>query len=366
MPNIPAGSPYDSWIASGSNLYVENQFDLKIDRQVTSSNRMSARYSESWTTTPYNCFGNYIDPCAGGPNQTPTHLFVLEDIHTFNRTTVLNATLGFTRGAERIFTYPPMGISNAPSNPLGNLGFPGYLNDAGFMGVPSIFIGGGYFSAGYSSAGSDPYGNYKQGQDTGELTVTLNKQLGTHELIGGFDGRLHQMNYIQTNAPNGIFTFGQHGSSMCPGDVSVCGGDAMATFMVGFPNDGAYYEIQEQIASENYQYAGYIQDNWRTTAKLTLNLGLRYELTLPRTERHNRQNWFDPNVNSPLSVPGLGTLKGGEVFASPSQRTIVNTDWTDWQPLIGFAYQFTPNWAVRGGFGAYYSQSRSGVTGVAP
>ena len=67
-----------------------------------------------------------------------------------------------------------------------------------------MFIGGGYFSAGYTSAGSDLYGNYKQGQSTGELTATLTKQLGTHELKFGFDGRQHIMKYIQTNAPNGI------------------------------------------------------------------------------------------------------------------------------------------------------------------
>ena len=94
--------------------------------------------------------------------------------------------------------------------------------------------------------------------------------------------------------------------------------------------------------------------------------------TLPRTERHNRQNWFDPNVTSPLQVPGVGPnggdgpLVGGEVFASSAQRKIVDTDWKDWQPRFGFAYQFSPKWVVRGGFGVYYSQSRSGATGVGP
>ena len=101
-----------------------------------------------------------------------------------------------------------------------------------------MFIGGGYFSAGYQSMGSDPYGNYKQGQDTGQLTVTLTKQLGTQELKFGFDGRLHQMNYIQTNAPNGTFSFGQGGTAQCPNDVATCGGDAMATFLMGYPGSG--------------------------------------------------------------------------------------------------------------------------------
>ena len=373
MPNIAGGTIYRNWTSSGSSLSKENQFDVKIDQRFSQSNLLAGRWSQSWSNSvPQNCFGNFVDPCAGGPNQTPTHLFVVDDTETINPTTVLDATFGFTRGSEKIFTYPPLGSKNPPADPLSALGFPEYLNTAGYTGVPSMFIGSGYFSAGYTSLGSDPYGNYKQGQDTGELTVTLTKQLGTHELKFGFDGRLHQMNYIQTNAPNGTFLFDQFGTSMAPGDVTVVGGDAMATFLTGNPDAGGSYEIQYQVASQNYQYSGYAQDNWRATNKLTLNLGLRYEVTLPRTERHNRQNWFDPNVQSPLQVPGVGPgggtgpLVGGEVFASPSQRTIYDTDWKDWQPRFGFAYQFSPKWVVRGGWGVYYSQSRAGVTGVAP
>jgi hypothetical protein len=373
QPNIQGGTIYDNWVASGSSLFVSNQFDIKIDQRFSQSNLLTGKYSQYWdTSTNYNCFGNFIDPCANGPNQTPSHLFALDDTETFNPTTVLDVTLGFTRGSERISNYPPNGAKNPPADPLSALGFPSYLSSSGFIGVPSMFIGGGYFSAGYQSAGSDPYGNYKQGQSTGELTATLTKQLGTQELKFGFDGRQHIMNYIQTNAPNGTFSFGQHGTSEAPGDVTQYGGDAMATFMLGYPSNGGAYEIQDQNAQENYQFAGYFQDNWRVTSSLTVNLGLRYDVTLPRTERYNRQNWFDPHALSPLQVPGVGPsggsgpLVGGEVFASSKQRTVNNTDWNDWQPRFGFAYQFSPKWVVRGGFGVYYSQSRSGVTGVSP
>ncbi|MGB8478588.1 MAG: TonB-dependent receptor [Acidobacteriaceae bacterium] len=373
QPNIPGGTIYDNWIASGSSLSVSNQFDIKIDQRFSQSNLLTGKYSQFWTTTTaYNCFQDYIDPCAGGPNQSPSHLFAINDTETINPTTVLDVTLGFTRGSEKISAYPPAGSKNPPADPLSALGFPSYLNTAGYIGVPSMFIGGGYFSAGYQSAGSDPYGNYKLGQDTGELTATLTKQLGRQELKFGFDGRLHQMNYIQTNAPNGIFNFGQHGTSEAPGDVTQYGGDAMATFMLGYASNGGYYEIQDQNAQENYQFAGYVQDNWRVNDKLTVNLGLRYDVTLPRTERHNRQNWFNPNALSPLQVPGVGPgggsgpLVGGEVFASSAQRKVNDTDWKDWQPRFGFAYQFSPKWVVRGGFGVYYSQNKSGVTGVAP
>jgi hypothetical protein len=256
------------------------------------------------------------------------------------------------------------------TDPLSKLGFPGYLNSNGFTGVPSIYIDqDSYYSAGYMNIGGDPYGNYKQGQDTGQLTLTANKVIGGTDLKFGFEGRLHQMNYIQTNAPNGIFSFDRSGSSQCPYDFDTCGGDGMASFLMGQMTQGGYgtyYEIQDQPATEDHQYAWYVQDNWKATKKLTLNIGLRYDISLPRTDRHNRQNWFDPNVALPLTVPGLGTLHGGEVFASSGQRTIVNGDWKDIQPRFGFAWQFHPDYVIRGGYGIYYSQPRSGATGVAP
>jgi hypothetical protein len=224
--------------------------------------------------------------------------------------------------------------------------------------------------------GTDPYGNYRLGQDTGQLTTTLDKVHGTHELKFGFDGRLHQMNYIQTNAPVGTFNFDEHGSSQCPNAIATCGGDPMASFLMGQTGSGSY-EIQFRPATENFQYGAFVQDNWKATPKLTLNLGLRYDVTLPRTDRLNRQDWFDPNIQSPLNGgsitytdqftgPTTLQLHGGEVFATPNQRKNYVTDWSDFQPRFGFAYQFAPKMVVRGGYGIYYGQSRSGTSGVVP
>jgi Carboxypeptidase regulatory-like domain len=363
-PNMASPTIYDNWIRSGAGHYPNDQFDIKIDHRFNDKNLLSARYSQEWNNpVGFNCFENFADPCAGGPSHGAAHLFTLNDVHTFNQTTILTAILGFTRGSERIFAYNGAG---GVKDPLNKLGFPDYLNSNGFMGVPAIFIDqGSYYSAGYTNIGGDPYGNYKQGQDTGQLTISLGKVHGAHDLKFGFEGRLHQMNYIQTNAPNGIFNFDRSGSSGCPYDFDTCGGDGMASFLMG-QMTGSYYEIQDQPATQDHQYAWYVQDNWKAAKALTLNLGLRYDISMPRTDRHNRQNWFDPNVVLPLQVPGLGTLHGGEVFASSKQRTIVNGDYKDIQPRFGFAWQVSHLTVVRGGYGIYYSQPRSGATGVAP
>jgi Carboxypeptidase regulatory-like domain/TonB dependent receptor len=366
-PNITGGSSsiYDNWIESGASRFPNDQFDIKIDHRFNEKNLLSAKYSQQWSSTQaFNCFGNFADPCAGGPNQNTAHLFTLTDAHTFSQTLLLTITLGYTRGAEQILAYNGAG---GVTDPLSKLGMPEYLNSNGFEGVPSMFIDQGtYYSAGYTSIGGDPYGNYKQGQDTGQLSIALNKVYGNHEMKFGFEGRQHQMNYIQTNAPNGIFNFDHYGTGQCPNDYATCGGDGMATFMMGYQDGGAYYEIQDRPATEDHQYAAFGQDNWKVNHKLTLNLGLRYDVSRPRTDRFNRQNWLDLNAPFPVSVPGLAPLTGGEFFASSSVRHIVNNDWKDIQPRFGFAYMLDPKTVIRGGYGIYYSQPRSGATGVAP
>ncbi len=376
-PSFPNPTPYLNWIASGANRSDNEQFDIKIDHRFSEKNLFSGKYSQQWSNyTPFNCFKTFIDPCGSGANKGGSHLFALNDVYTFSPTLLLTTTLGFTRGTELIYAYN----SSQNPDPLGTLGFPSYLESNGFNGVPAIFIEAGYFPAsGFTSAGNDPYGNYKQGQDTGQLSAMLTKIRGAHELKFGLEGRLHQQNYIQTNAPLGYFQFDNTGSSLCPfsGDLTDCGGDGMASFMMGQMMGGgnSFYEIQFRPASENYQYAAFVQDNWKTTSRLTLNLGLRYDVSLPRTERFNRMNWWNSNVINPLnggtlsytdqfSGPTTLTLHGAEFFNSPSVRSDWLTDWTDIQPRFGLAYQFAPKMVLRGGYGIFYSQTRSGANGL--
>jgi len=380
-PNFTAGGIYQNWVGSGSRLSYASKFDVKIDHRFTQNNMLSGKFSYEYDHgTGLDCFKNFADPCSGAPGWTNAHLFALNDTHTFTPTLLMNVTLGFTRGVWHYLNYSPHGVSD----PLSKLGLPSYLNSTGFMGVPAMFIDM-YAPAGFANIGSDPFQNMLLGQDTGQLAATIDKLHGTHEIKFGFDGRIHQMNYIQTNGPNGFFDFAEDGSNACPSGIDACGGDGMASFLMGKITQapasngwGSYYEIQSRPATTNYQYGFFVQDNWKTTNKLTLNLGLRYDVTLPRTDRYNHQNWFDPNVTSPLNngsitfnnavtgAPITTALKGGEVFASSNQRTNYVTDWSDFQPRFGFAYQFAPKMVVRGGYGLYYGQPRSGVTGVVP
>jgi len=380
MPTPSYSNPtiYKNWTASGATPSKGDQFDIKIDHRFSEKNLVSAKYSQQWSSSsPYDCFNNVIDPCGSGTNTSTAHVFAITDAYTFSPTLLLSTTFGITRGTMLINAYN----SSHGADPLGTLGFPEYLKANGFNGVPGMFIND-YANAGFPNAGNNPYGNYKQGQTTGQLSFVLSKIHGPHDLKFGFEGRLHQQNYIQTNAPLGYFQFNNTGSSLCPfvDDFADCGGDSMASFLMGqmWGNGNSFYEIQFQPATENYQYAWFAQDNFKATPKLTLNLGLRYDVSLPRTDRFNHQNWFDPNVTSPLNngqisytdpVSGNSVtvpLRGGEEFASSGQRTNYITDWHDLQPRFGLAFQFAPKMVMRGGYGIYYGQSRSGASGVVP
>src|SRR5215469_8162275 len=381
-PNFTQGGIYQNWFGSGSSHSSNRQFDIRIDHRFTQNDLLTGKFSYQYTPsgTGLDCFKNFTDPCQGGPGWTNAHAFAINETHTFSPTLLLNTTLGFTRGVWRIDSYNPHGVKD----PLGTLGFPSYLEANGFKGVPAIFIDQ-YAPAGYPNIGTDPYGNYRLGQDTGQLAAMLDKTHGSHDTRFGFDGRIHQINYIQTNAPVGFFSFNTDATDACNSGLAQCGGDSMASFMMGQMTQGcasngcgSYEEIQFRPATTSYQYGFFAQDNWKVTPKLTLNLGLRYDVTLPRTDRYNHQDWFDPTATSPLNGGNLTytnpvtnqpvtiPLKGGEVFASSKQRTNYVTDWHDFQPRFGFAYQFAPKMVVRGGYGVYYGQSRSGVTGVVP
>ena len=208
----------------------------------------------------------------------------------------------------------------------------------------------------------------RQGQETHHLIGTLSWVKGTHEFKFGAEGRLHRLNFTQPNyAPGGNFNFDQTGTAnydpaCIPAPDVNCpplGGDGMASFLIGAqPNDCCgQYEIPNSVASQNFEFGGFVQDNWKKSDKLTLNLGLRYEVVMPRTERHNELNWLDPNVESPITLDGKHLL-GGERFANSSDRYSYAPDYKNIQPRFGFAYRPFHNTVVRGGYGIYFSAWR--------
>ena len=102
--------------------------------------------------------------------------------------------------------------------------------------------------------------------------------------------------------PEGVEIADQYGTSQYP---YTGGGDAMATFLTGVPDPGEWgeYEVSPHFSTQNYRWGGFAQDNFKATKKLTVNVGLRYDLEIPRTERYNKMSWFDPTPDPSPSHP---------------------------------------------------------------
>ena len=118
------------------------------------------------------------------------------------------------------------------------------------------------------------------------------------------------------------------------------------------------------------QYAGFfLQDDWKLTRRLTLNLGMRYELETPPTERFNRLLYsFDPSINPGIIAPGIGALHGGVRFVNDGGvgRGQGVLDKNNFGPRVGLAFSPAANIVIRGGYGIFYSSAITNLSSGTP
>jgi len=199
--------------------------------------------------------------------------------------------------------------------------------------------------------------------------ASLTKAYGNHTLKAGFEGRMLRVNVWEARSA-GTFNFrANETQGPNPNTASSTAGFGFASFLLGTgqPND-VLIQNWKNVASNSFYWAGYGQDDWRLNSKLTLNLGLRYDLDVPRTERYNRMNYFDPVAPSPLAqqVPGFPSLKGGVVFVGVDghSRYQYNWDTNNIAPRLGMSYQVNQKTVVRAGYSHIFGPSNQGAQGT--
>jgi len=386
LPTSEAASLDDlqnaNFSTAGTRGDSNNQFDIKVDHRFSDRNVLSVRYSQAnGSSTSFNCYKNFADPCTGGPAENNRHLLTINHTHTFSPTLVLTLTFGWVRGFD--FSHGVGGEFSDFDNLFASTGFPSYL-DKGFKTLPIVDLSGGGYDAGI---GSQAFAILREGQDSYNLGGAVSWIHGKHNLKFGAEGRLHRINFVQPGWPSGEFDFNRASTSeVSTLKDSEAGGDALASFLtgVGDPTFGGggctpcQVGLVNFVSTQSFRTAIFAQDSFRVTPKLTLNLGLRYELSTPRTERYNRMNSLDPKALSPLQLTdeqlalapddasNLSSLKGIEVFASPNNRSNYDTFYHAIQPRFGLAYQLPHSFVIRGGYGIYFSTPRSGAAGTGP
>lgn len=195
-----------------------------------------------------------------------------------------------------------------------------------------------------------------------------------------FGGEYWQLNFneYQNSVSSGLLKFDHAYTQANPASgTSKLQGSDVASLLLGIPSginpasqsSGSYIRKVQAISTQGLYYAGFIQDDYRVSSRLTLNLGMRWDVNIGDREKYNRLAWFDPDAPSPLG-PSIGNpnLKGQVVWTGyGNDRNQQKTFWWNFNPRFGFAHQITSNLVLRGGYGVFFlprSVQGSGVGAV--
>jgi hypothetical protein len=372
LPNV-AGAP----VTSSAN-YISTQtsypstypsFIVRFDQAIGSKNKLNAIFFRSGLTQnyPLQGFPKGIGPVNNGTGYGYTVYRnnrggSLDDVHQFSPTLVLDSRFGLLYHPFGL-TYPGNANFDLASLNIQNNSFP-YSSFPGEMAADSF---SGTTPQGNSYAGLAPgAGGQVSENTTGSLAEILTKSIGRHTLRIGFEGNLIRYNVqnpqsglVGSSATNPGLLFDRRFTQKNSVNQSVGSdagsGDPMASLLLGYFST-ANYSINIAYALQQIYAAPFVQDDWRVSNKLTLNLGLRWDYESPFTERYNRQvSNFCTTCPNPLqpSVPSL-TLNGGLQFVNSSNRFPYSRDLNNFQPRLGAAYQLNPTTVLRAGFGIIY------------
>ncbi len=333
----------------------------RVDQRFSDSNRMFARYSYY---DRYSTYNDYLNSLATHTMfRFRSYQAVVDDVHVFNPTTVLNVRYGYNR-FDRISGYR----DEVYGFDLTKLGFPADYNllvPEGRRLFPRLDFDG-------TTMVDVAVGGDIRPVTTHSVSAVLNKTWSAHSLKGGMELRI----YGERNDPPGNNQTGQYSftnaytrkSSVSSSDYQ--GLQNYAAFLLGLPSTTSIYR---PAAYDEYSntWGFFAQDDWRVNARLTLNLGLRYEFENPLVERDNKSiSGFDYDYVQPIQAavqakyatlndPALKALvpqiyvKGGIKYVGVDDKSLYKTPKNSFLPRLGFAYQLNPKTVVRGGMGLF-------------
>lgn len=313
----------------------ENTFDLRIDANLNQSNQLFGRIS--WGRDILTTTSRLTTLPAG---------FGSGDNFNRNKGIAIGLTSSFTAalynelrlGAHRVF------FGYAP--PFQNERLSASLGIPGANPVPEL--GGGALIGGFNNQleYTGDFGPYLIPQNTYQISDVVSYTTGNHTLRFGGTIIRRDVNLYRPNRGKGyFFLFGN-------GDNPNSTGFEQADLLIGFVNN---YQVGPPfgfVSTRTYEDAAFFQDDWRVSPRLTLNLGLRYDIYTNPVEQYNRQTNFDLATGRLL----LAGVNG-------NSRSLVNNDYNNFGPRVGFAYNVggEGRTVLRGGYGLFYFLDRGGI-----
>lgn len=332
-----------------------NGGDTLGDRADEFNGKITHQFSDRWLADFYYLHygskepgGNALQNAAGSSSSYLLYRKVdaigIQNTITLNPTTVMTVGFGFNR-----FPNDTQDISKGFDQT--KLGLPAsYVSSLPKTGFPAITTSSTANLAYEGTSNSGPAVYFSR-----NFVVGVAKSLGKHSVKAGYNFRAISLTYTSLSNASGTFGFDNQFTSANNTATQSQGGADAADMLLGLPSSGSVVIPSKLGITTDYQ-AGYLQDDWRVSTKLTFNIGLRYEYEPGVHERNNHYSvGFDRTVTSPLTTTSGVTTLGGVMFAGQNgYPTSTGAMAGKWAPRAGFAYAVNPKTVVKGGWGIFF------------
>jgi Carboxypeptidase regulatory-like domain/TonB dependent receptor len=363
LPDLPGAGR--NFVTNRKEHAIVDSYDIRIDHNITDANTIFGRYSKGNSARsrdnffPLGTSPNGNDLPAGpsaGDEFGDSKGFTLGNTHVFSPSVVNDARFGVTRVEIGIFNTGVNGTGGFSENVSANLGAPNINlgpNSSGIVLVGIVDELTGTDRATEFTGDGGPFYFISNNFHVADA-VTVVKGNSTFKFGGDYRVRQNS-NYDggRNNGTKGNYQYGTTGSGFVSGNYNGIGpndtGSSLANFLLGYQPGfvgrgdpgGPYLQSSKEIAF-------FVQDDWKVSPNLTLNLGLRYDIFTAPTERFDRQANFDPATKT-IVVAGEN---------APGGRDLAETDKNNFGPRIGFAYsgfKEDRTLVLRGGYGLLYT-----------
>ena len=330
----------------------ETKFDVRLDHTLSINDNFFGRFSydQASSFVPGGAPG-LAEASAFGSNENLINHgrnIGLGETHVFSARALNQATLGY----ERIFDY----IASAGNFTCesAKLGIPNADLGCSASGTPnsSAPYSQGLVSAqvtsGYWALGDRGYSPFQGGTDIYSFKDDLDLILGKHEIHTGIDFRGNQMNVGTAAFGAGFWLVGTFGNFSSGG---VAPGNPEADLLMGMVGGAIHDQTYDgAVTGRRWNiYRPFVEDDWRVTPSLTLNLGLAWDMTTPIVEEHNRMSDYIPSTGQ-LLIAGQNGV---------SRSAGINMFWGAYEPRVGLTWKVlgSDKTVVRLGFGIYHDSS---------
>ncbi|MGH9525077.1 MAG: carboxypeptidase regulatory-like domain-containing protein [Terriglobales bacterium] len=375
LPNINTSSLVNNYTATAPDEYRYYQPMFRLDYTTSPDTRWYSLFQ--WQGgTEFRDVSGFTGPAENGNINTSRHdlVFSQDMTHVFSPTLIGDFKLSLSRFTDH---FPDGPLSTPTPGSIG-LNMPDVATTTSDL-LPQITFSEIYPQIVGNSVSADVEQNLVFDAD-------FTKSAGNHQLeFGGEFGDYYFSDPGSVGSPNGYFEFGtddtQYNPTQRDEQPGITDGNVLADMLLGYPDSGGV-DWNDTLAESFPMFSLYGQDNMRVSRRLTLNIGLRYDVEGGVTDRYNRLNrgmcitCVNPISNNPtlkanlanaaniaawtaagINPSSLYPVRGGIEFtgADGQPDNAYNVDWGNLAPRLGFAYEINPKTVFRGGFGFVYS-----------